>query len=214
MDSESESEWLVGVLKKSAAAASAACKKTATEPAPIQLAQAPIPKTVISQELASGPAALAAIQLAPATVQTNKAGQKRKHSVPQPRYILPEVVFKLSPAKLAGAVLEHAVDVIQQLLSVGPTVFKIGLTKDPVHRWKGKVWSYKFDADRYQQMIVVMEVQTSDAAGFAEAALINVFRGTCGCRNDASGGEGLPAKPLVVPYFIYVVYRHLETPVS
>ena len=109
--------------------------------------------------------------------------------------------------------LEHAIHVVRKLVSGGPTVFKIGLTSDPGKRWGGKTsYAYRRSSDLFQQMVVVIEVQSSEAAGFAEAALINVFRDTCGCRNDAAGGEGLPAKPILAPYYIYVVYIGIWKP--
>lgn len=139
--------------------------------------------------------------------------QKPCRTTRQPRYILPEVVFKLSCARLAGIVLNHAISVISTLIGSGPTVFKIGATRDPQRRWSGQQWSYKFHSDLYQQMIVLIEVQNSQACGFAEAALIKHFKGRPGCRNDADGGEGLPDN-LNVTHYVYVAYRHLESPLA
>lgn len=92
---------------------------------------------------------------------------------------------------MAGAVLEHAAAVIARQLQPGPAVFKIGITMNPIHRWHNKEYGYGHSADKYIKMVVLLISDRGEAAAFLEAALIKQFRDTAGCRNIASGGEGL-----------------------
>jgi len=109
---------------------------------------------------------------------------------------------------MAGAVLEHAVAVIErQLLRAGPAVFKIGITMNPIHRWHNATYGYGRSADKYSQIVVLLISARGEAAAFLEAALISKFQATAGCRNIASGGEGL--RPAEGPVFTYLVIKPL-----
>ena len=134
-------------------------------------------------------------------------------SLPLKAVRVPEpVVFKLCGASHAGAVLHHASDVIKNLQAKGPLVFKVGVTKDPIHRWSNVEYGYKFEKaysrkPLYERMLVLIEVDSSQAAGFAEAALIAQFYGQNGCMNRALGGEGI-GQNVPCKHFIYVVYGY------
>ena len=57
--------------------------------------------------------------------------------------------------------------------------------------------------DGFQRMVLLLATDSGAAAAFLEAALISRFQETRGCRNIASGGEGL--RPAGGPFFTYVV---------
>lgn len=91
-------------------------------------------------------------------------------------------------------------------------MFKIGVTKDPLHRWSNVEYGYKYEKSHsrkplYDRMVVLIEVDSSQAAGFAEAALIAEFYGDSGCMNKALGGEGI-GKNVPLKHFIYVVFGY------
>ena len=104
---------------------------------------------------------------------------------------------------MAGAVLEHAVAVIERQLRAGPAVFKIGITMNPSHRWHNEAYGYGRSSDKYAKMVVLLISARGEAAAFLEAALISKLQATIGCRNIASGGEGL--RPAEGPFFTYLV---------
>ena len=113
----------------------------------------------------------------------------------------------LPKSLLAGAVLDHAMSAMTKLLELGPTVFKIGITHQPIVRWHNPVYGYKRDLDQYQQMVLLFITADPIAAAFLEASLIDRFIATPGCRNKAKGGENL--LNMCSPYFTYVVFRRL-----
>ena len=119
----------------------------------------------------------------------------------------PALQLLLPKSVVAGAVLEHASNAMAKFLSQGPTVFKIGITHQPHHRWHNTVYGYKHDLDRYQKMVLLFITADPIAAAFLEAALIDRFTATPGCRNKAKGGENLHG--MCSPYFTYVVLRCL-----
>ena len=82
-----------------------------------------------------------------------------------------------------------------------PTIFKIGITSDPLHRWANI--SYGYFRDGYRTMTLVAAT-TPEWAVALERHLIVSFRSAHGhgCRNDAPGGESSPPDP---PVFVYVV---------
>ncbi len=163
---------------------------------------------------AAAPAAAPA--LAPATAQTPatqatvpKVGADVGPDVAQAAVPGP-VTFKLSGAAHAGAVLQHAHDVIEHLKTQGPLVFKIGATKHPMHRWANRSYGYKFEkafnkCALYTGMIVLIETDNAQAAGFGEAAVICRFHGQPGCMNTGLGGEGI-GHTLLCKHYVYVVY--------
>lgn len=120
------------------------------------------------------------------------------------------VQYRLTSSVNAGKRLRHAIDFIERLTET-PTVFKIGVTSNPADRWARKPYGYAYDLDRYQALTVLLELRTTEAAGMAEAALIERFKRTPGCRNEADGGEGLSCIQYSTQY-VYVVHRHLPLP--
>ena len=116
----------------------------------------------------------------------------------------PRMEWDLPPPRfLAGAVLAHAVAAIAKRLAPCPDAFKIGITSHPIHRWHNDRYGYRWSPDRFRRMILLLATHSGPAAAFLEAALIGRFQNTRGCRNIASGGEGL--KPTVGPFFTYLV---------
>ena len=113
----------------------------------------------------------------------------------------------------AGAVLQHALAKTDYLVSQEgkPTVFKVGVTKDPQHRWFNSRYGYRLDSAGWDKMVVLAKTEDKLAAGLLEAMLIKEFSSRSGCRNNAPGGEGLSPPG---PYFVYVVYKRLASPVS
>ena len=107
------------------------------------------------------------------------------------------------PNALAGAVVTHARAVVQRRLLPGRAVFKIGITTCPTHRWHNAKYGYRLSLDSYERMVLLLATDNGDAAAFLEAALIALFQGTDGCRNVATGGEGL--RPTEGPFFTYLV---------
>ena len=63
--------------------------------------------------------------------------------------------------------------------------------------------SYGRSSDKYAKMVVLLISARGEAAAFLEAALISKLQATIGCRNIASGGEGL--RPAEGPFFTYLV---------
>lgn len=117
-----------------------------------------------------------------------------------------KVAFRLPQSTNAGAILAHAARIVQETVERGPTIFKIGITVDPVHRWGNQKYGYQHDRDRYQQMLVFAEADSAGAA-MLEASLINMFKQTSGCRNTAPGGESVKPGCAV---FTYIVYRNFN----
>ena len=109
---------------------------------------------------------------------------------------------------MAGAVLAHAIAAIQRQLQPGPAVFKIGLTTNPLHRWHNETYGYRHMADKFQKMTILMASALGLVAALLEAALIDRFATTPGCRNIAKGGEGV--RDTIGPFFTYVVIRVLS----
>lgn len=118
-----------------------------------------------------------------------------------------QVKFNLPKSRNAGNVLDHATQLVQDIVGQGPTIFKIGITADPAHRWGNANYGYQHDRDAYQQMLVFSEADSAGAA-MLEASLINMFKNTSGCRNTAPGGEGVRHGCTT---FTYIVFRHLDT---
>ena len=124
-----------------------------------------------------------------------------------------EILFCLCDQETctASRILKHCEWVICNLFRKHPAVYKIGITENPVNRWKGRSYSYKFDpTDDWQQMVVVFVGSDSLQCAFVEAHLIHRFLGRSGCRNVRPGGE--TAKPGPGPFFTYVVWKSLAPP--
>ena len=118
-----------------------------------------------------------------------------------------KVKFSLSPSSNAGTILNHAMQLVQNIIGQGPTIFKIGITADPAGRWGNDKYGYQHDRDNYQQMLVLSEAESAGAA-MLEASLINKFKSISGCRNTAPGGESVRNGCTT---FTYIVFRHLDT---
>ena len=123
--------------------------------------------------------------------------------------------LKLPRAKAsAGKTLQWAKEVTNSVICKGPTVYKIGLTGNPLFRFYKKPsqaspsTGYFHDREQFQYMYVVFAGATWDEAALMEAALIAEFAAKPGNRNINPGGEGRPVyEP---PYFTYVVFKCLE----
>lgn len=119
------------------------------------------------------------------------------------------ISLHLPAGKLSGFVLEHCIQHIQGVLRQ-PRTFKIGLTRDPQHRWTNSRYGYQqleTDVGRpvYHAMHVLAETETAEGAALLEAALIEKITSRPGCMNRARGGEGLRGCPLG-HYFVYLVH--------
>jgi len=100
-------------------------------------------------------------------------------------------------AILAGSVLRGAKRTVEDLLAAsGPAVFKIGITCDPLKRWRG------YEREGYAQLHLLYTSDQPVAVQMLEAALIDAFQGRAGCRNVAHGGEGPTGRD--PPYFTYL----------
>ena len=109
----------------------------------------------------------------------------------------------------AGFILKHTLGAVDYLTSQPgkPTIFKVGVTKDPSHRWFNTRYGYAHDGTDWDRMVILAKADDMLAAGLIEAVLIKEFRSRAGCRNEAPGGEGLSPPG---PYCVYVVYKHLH----
>jgi hypothetical protein len=88
---------------------------------------------------------------------------------------------------------------VERALQDGPTIFKIGLTRDPMHRWANA--SYGYVRDGFRHMTILCATVPRWAAAL-ETYLIERFGSRQGCRNSAPGGESTPHQ---APVFVYVV---------
>ena len=119
------------------------------------------------------------------------------------------VAFDLCDAKLASALLGHVELSIRSLTSKCPTVFKIGITRNPVARW---AQGYSQDATtRWATLHVLLALPDALSAGLVEAAMISRFGSCSGNRNIQRGGEGVDMSG-AGPYFVYCVVRPLCLP--
>ena len=119
------------------------------------------------------------------------------------------VVFRLCKAKLSGSILQHCCAVVDEIMSMGLTVFKFGITNDPHYRWSRPGCGYCHDTDRFTQMVCLAQMQTAEGTGMLEASLIYFYRTVPGCRNVALGGESIVGEG---PIYIYIVFRTLPEP--
>ena len=98
--------------------------------------------------------------------------------------------------RCAGAVLMRSKSIVEQLVnSHHPTAYKIGISCNPLMRWRS------YEREGYANMYLV---DCSEEAGWIqmlEAALIFMFKGKRGCQNIAAGGEGPVGR---APFFVYV----------
>lgn len=116
-----------------------------------------------------------------------------------------------NPRASASHVAKHVVDCVSKLSCKHPAVFKIGITANPIKRWKHPVYGYCLDRrEKWQGMKVVSVNSSSFSAALLESFMISKFKGNLGCRNENPGGES--ACPGEGPHFTYVVYRVLVPP--
>ena len=89
----------------------------------------------------------------------------------------PVISVKLpKPGATAGVVLQHAVNLFENLLEKNkPMTFKFGITHDPCVRWHNSVFGYKYSKDPFEKMIVIYAASNPHGPAFLEAALIDRF---------------------------------------
>ena len=134
-------------------------------------------------------------EIIPDLVQTSFAGN--------------HVVFDICQASIPSTILDHCDLTIKSLYSKYPTVFKIGITRNPISRW---LQGYGQDCRQKWSLLKVLAVLPDPlSSGFVEAALIHRFQGTPGNMNVRRGGEGVDLAG-AGPYFAYVAYRCLIPP--
>ena len=118
------------------------------------------------------------------------------------------IISRLPPDTMhrAGARLNWAENMIQMCISGQPTVYKIGITTNPVWRM-----SQYMKENMYDLMHLIDYSTLPGWAPMLEAALIRDHIGLSGCQNVQSGGEGpgsetgLSDKPGVAGGFVYIV---------
>ena len=119
-----------------------------------------------------------------------------------------DMSIDLGPPR-AGAMLEHCINCIARRLEQGPTVFKVGITADPIVRFV----FYKTDRDVFSHMLLLCVSQEPGYVAMLEAALIREFQRSHrnqGFRNVATGGETCPESG---PVYLYVVTRAADVAV-
>ena len=119
-----------------------------------------------------------------------------------------DMSIDLGPPR-AGAMLEHCINCIARRLEQGPTVFKVGITADPIVRFV----FYKTDRDVFSHMLLLCVSQEPGYVAMLEAALIREFQRSHrnqGFRNVATGGENCPDRG---PVYLYVVTRAADVAV-
>ena len=114
------------------------------------------------------------------------------------------IEWDLPPLRaVAGTVLNHAIAAVLRRLQHGPAAFKIGITTCPIRRWHNERYGYRLSPDKFERMVLLLATDRGDGAAYLEAALIQRFQQTVGCRNVAPGGEGLNPTPGLM--FTYLV---------
>ena len=179
----------------------------------------PTASTVSAATASAVPASESTAIAAPVSTSASNTGppgeQIRGPGVTARRHPEWPILYKLSTYTNAGRVLQHAQQEIQHILDLGLTVFKIGATTNPEHRWSNARFGYCRDRD-FHCMRVLACVQTGEGMAFLEASLISAFKRVPGCRNEALGGDNVPMNSTseagTTKYYVYVVYRHLPVP--
>ncbi len=112
-------------------------------------------------------------------------------------------VKKVKSGPLSDKIVANASRRITRLTS--NRKFKIGITSDPRRRAD----EYCYDTgDRYQEMVVLCQTETSNPIRKLEAILVSKHQDS---DNKQGGGGGQLAKP---PYYLYVVRSRLLTPME
>ena len=100
--------------------------------------------------------------------------------------------------QIAGCLQERILGVIEQQ---GICIFKIGITRDPLHRMFNPRYGYAVSGEVYSLM-TLLAVSFPAVCAYLETVLIERLRSKLGCRNTAPGGENAPAAGLC---YVYVV---------
>ena len=122
---------------------------------------------------------------------------------------------QLVVAPRAGKRLQQSMDIITRVLDHGHTVkiFKIGYAANPAWR----LAQYRLEDSNYTDMTLLDWSFDLGMIQMEEAALIQIFGGEMGCRNEASGGEGRPKRSRVSGqrgFFLYVTWGSVGPRVS
>jgi len=116
-------------------------------------------------------------------------------------HIAPDTI---EASQLRGAKLAFMESQVQHLIR-GKKKFKLGLTNDPVRRWR-EMGGGGYAAQGYNTMWVLLASSNVGEAAWAETALIRVFQYHEGCGNKpGTGGEGHNDDTTEMPHFTYLV---------
>ena len=78
---------------------------------------------------------------------------------------------------LAGSVVRHSSSVLENLFGKwSPLIFKIGFTHDPIWRWSNTKYGYRWEAAKWDHMIIFYLANEPFGPSMLEAALIDKFR--------------------------------------
>ena len=97
----------------------------------------------------------------------------------------------------------------RSVMSSGLHIYKVGITRDPSHRWSNATYGYRGPSEGCTSM-TLLACSVPSWAGALETHLITTYSSdySCrGCQNTAGCGESLPQVP---PVFVYVVSVALE----
>jgi len=99
-------------------------------------------------------------------------------------------------ASLAGSSFARAKDAVEEILRLsGVAIFKIGITCNPLMRWRA------YERDGYEKLHLIYTDDQVSGVQMLEACLIDTFKCRSGCQNIARGGEGPVGRG---PYFTYL----------
>ncbi|CAE7227135.1 unnamed protein product [Symbiodinium sp. CCMP2592] len=95
-------------------------------------------------------------------------------------------------ATTAGGILSHAIHIVNQLLHRhAPMIFKIGFTHNACWRWGNSIYGYQWQREKWEKMCLLHIAEEPFSLAMLEAALINKYQSTPGCRNTRSGGDNV-----------------------
>jgi hypothetical protein len=112
--------------------------------------------------------------------------------------------FPAKDAVVGGAEWKHLKECASREVAAildgqAPTIYKIGITSDPRHRWGNFSYGYFREFSNMR----ILAATTPTWAASLERHLIHMFKLRTGCRNIAPGGENTPREG---PVYVYVVY--------
>ena len=108
---------------------------------------------------------------------------------------------RVSVNPTAGTVLQHCkLRVVRFRTQIGQNVcvFKIGYTSNPLVRFRS------YMELNYSSMSLLHVTMCKGSAEMLEAALIDLYKGTTGCRNEKAGGDG-PVHLQADVFYVYIV---------